>query len=204
MILRKDLKSIIRINSEYPEVHIITVFLRPYMRRLLLFMFTFLCVLNAHGQLAADYYNSAVAKMRLGNLQGALQDFNRAIEMKPKFGYAYCYRGAIKCYLRDSLGAIDDYNTALRLNPEDGNSFSGRGCVRCGIGDFKGAIEDLNKAIALNPNDAAAYFSRGMARINTVHLDAGCEDLQKAMKLGDSRAAEAVKKYCTDPQVMPE
>ena len=166
------------------------------MKKLSLLLSVVLCALITRGQSAAEFYNKGVANYRKGAMEAALADFTRAIEIKPKFGYAYGNRAAVKYSLKDIKGAIADYDIALRINPEDGNSFSGRGTARVSAGDVQGGMDDLNKAIALIPADAGAYYSRGMAKISSGDAGGGCADLGKAAELGDARSAWEMKKHC--------
>jgi len=54
------------------------------------------------------YYNRGVAKARLGDYKGAIQDFNKVIELKPKDADAYARRGASKLSLgQKNSGCLD-------------------------------------------------------------------------------------------------
>jgi len=52
------------------------------------------------------------------DLEGALADCNRAIELKPDFAVAYNNRGMVKQVKGDLDGALEDYNKALNLKPD--------------------------------------------------------------------------------------
>jgi eukaryotic-like serine/threonine-protein kinase len=71
---------------------------------------------------AKDYYNHGVFKKDLGDKQGALADYNKAIQLDPNFTYAYYGRGIIKSELGDKQGALADYNRAAELYQVQGET----------------------------------------------------------------------------------
>ena len=56
-------------------------------------------------------------KRAKGDLDGALADYSRAIELKPDLAAAWTYRAAIRRENGDLPGALADRNTSLELNP---------------------------------------------------------------------------------------
>ena len=71
----------------------------------------------ADAQSAAVFMKRGYAKFNKGDYQGALADFNKAIEINPQDSIAYYNRGSAKDELGDYQGAIADYNKALRRAP---------------------------------------------------------------------------------------
>ena len=57
---------------------------------------------------ANDYVKSGYAKAKKGDLDGAIADFNRAIELDPKKAGAYTNRGSVRNAKGDLDGAIAD------------------------------------------------------------------------------------------------
>jgi len=49
----------------------------------------------------------------LGVYRDAIKDYNKAIELDPKYAEAYYNRGVVKAKLRDRWEAIQDYNKAI-------------------------------------------------------------------------------------------
>ncbi|MHB8261504.1 MAG: tetratricopeptide repeat protein [Bacteroidia bacterium] len=65
------------------------------------------------------YYNRGVAKGKLGDAIGEVQEYSKAIELNPKFAIAYFSRGTCKYSLRDKKGACLDWSKAGELGYED-------------------------------------------------------------------------------------
>jgi tetratricopeptide (TPR) repeat protein len=54
----------------------------------------------------------------LGDKQGAIDDYNRAIEINPKNASAFYNRGAIESELGDRQASASDYDRSVLLNPQ--------------------------------------------------------------------------------------
>ena len=66
-------------------------------------------------QLADDYNSRGLAKEIKGDHDGAIADYNRAIELDPKQPRDYINRGFAKQAKGDVDSAIADYNRGLEL-----------------------------------------------------------------------------------------
>jgi tetratricopeptide (TPR) repeat protein len=113
---------------------------------------------------AEDYLYEAIEKFNNGDIQGAISDNSKAIELNPKFFFSYINRGICKMRLKDFRGAIVDFNLSLELNPNYIDTFIKRGISKNQLKDNRGAIEDYNRAIELNPNSSEAYYNRCISK----------------------------------------
>jgi len=144
---------------------------------------------------AEIYLHRADTKQSLNDLEGAISDYSKIIELfdledpeekeDPDFYYemAYYGRGYIKEKLNDYQGAIDDYSAAIKLNAYSFFGYSGRGSAKIEIRDYIGAITDCTKAIKIDRRDARAYNFRGKAKIEVKDYKGAISDLNKAIKL---------------------
>ncbi|MDE0396639.1 MAG: tetratricopeptide repeat protein [Candidatus Poribacteria bacterium] len=129
-------------------------------------------------------YNSrGWAKREQGDHTGAMEDFTRAIELKPDNTYAYNNRGWTKREQGDYTGAMEDFTRAIKLKPDDAYGYNNRAGVKHELGDYKGAIEDYTQAIKLNPDDPNAYQLRGHSKQALGQQEAAEIDFQKAKEL---------------------
>jgi tetratricopeptide (TPR) repeat protein len=66
---------------------------------------------------AIDHLNRGTKELDAGDLDGALADFNRAIELDPNYSAPYFNRGLLRTRQADYDGAISDFTKAIALNP---------------------------------------------------------------------------------------
>ena len=106
------------------------------------------------------YFLRGLARHELGDLAGAIADYDQAIALKPNDAVAYNSRGNARRTQGDLAGAIADYDQAIALKPDDAVAYNSRGNARRTQGDLAGAIADYDQAIALKPDDAVAYYNQ--------------------------------------------
>ena len=109
----------------------------------------------------------AVKKVAQKDYQGALTDYNMAIDQDPKNGTLYNNRANAHFQAKNYEQAIKDYNQAIKINPEIADSYYNRAYARQQLADFKGAIADYNKALEFatdKKTQTQIYGNRG-----TVH-----------------------------------
>lgn len=136
----------------------------------------------------AGYRDRAYLRSAIGDLDGALADYNRVIQLHPDAA-AYNGRGSIKKAKHDLDGALADYNRAIELSGGNAVAYYNRGITKQTKGDLDGAIADLNPAIELDPKNASAYHSRGGAKAMKGDLDGALADYNRAIELNPKSAA---------------
>jgi tetratricopeptide (TPR) repeat protein len=127
-----------------------------------------------------------------GQYDKAISDYNKAIELNPRFAKAYVVRGYAYERGKDQYDkAISDYNKAIDLSPNDASAYENRGLAYYLKRDYDKAISDYNKAIELNPSDAGTYTNRGIAyEEGKGQYDKAISDYSRAIEL-NPKIAEA-------------
>jgi tetratricopeptide (TPR) repeat protein len=100
---------------------------------------------------ASDRFASGIQKYRKGDFQGALADFNRAIEIDPKYAIAYYGRGFVTAEKRQDIqAALADFNRAIELDPNNAVAYCARGVLKHEyLSDKSGDVLDLQTAAKL-------------------------------------------------------
>ena len=92
--------------------------------------------INGVAQTATEFNDRGVAKWRKGDLDGAIADYNRAVELNPKDTAAYYNRGVAKQTRGDLDGAFADYNRTLELDPKYAVAYNNRSAAKQAKGDL--------------------------------------------------------------------
>ena len=95
------------------------------------------------------YYNRGSAYRNKGQLEKAIQDFDKAIELNPSFAELYSNRGSTHSSRGKYHLAIRDYSQALQLNPTFAEACYNRGLVYWHQGEYDLALRDFEKAVQM-------------------------------------------------------
>jgi tetratricopeptide (TPR) repeat protein len=136
------------------------------------------------GTVRPEYHNNrGVACHARGDLDGALAEFDRALELRPDYAEAYHNRGVIRQARGDLEGALADLDRAVQLNSCCAEAYNNRGSVRRARGDLEGALADYDRALELTScrDTASIYHNRGAARRGD--FDAAIADFNRALAI---------------------
>ncbi|NTW33921.1 MAG: tetratricopeptide repeat protein [Bacteroidetes bacterium] len=117
------------------------------------------------------------------DIEGAMEDYTKAIQLNPQYADTYYNRGVGYDRVGNIKLAMQDYNKAILLNPEYSDAYYNRGVAYDGLGDMKSAISDYNKVILLKPNSADTYNNRGWAYYRSGDFKSAMLDYNKAISL---------------------
>ena len=139
---------------------------------------------------ALAYIFRGQSKRDSGDIQGAIDDFDRAIKINPDYALAFFHRGNAKSDLKDITGALADYDRAIELNPSLDRALYNRANLKYQrFQDYQGALADYNRVIQINPNDAVCYYNRGVLKFRELQDFIGAlADFDDAIKLNPNNA----------------
>lgn len=123
----------------------------------------------------------------LGEYQGSLEDFSKAIELDPNNATNYRKRGAVFYSMQNYKDAKTDFQEAVRLDPGDVYALVGLAStidVLGGESSYEDAVSLLDKAIELAPECTMAYLDRGFKRFKMKNYHGAEEDFGEAIRLG--------------------
>jgi len=121
------------------------------------------------------------ARADAGDFSRALEDYDEALRLSPKFGAVYHNRGTVWREWQEWDRAILDFNEAIRLAPADPAAYTVRGDVWRQKGDLVRALDDLNRAIAIGGIGPLIYSFRGDVWRYRGEFSRALADYDKAM-----------------------
>ncbi len=128
------------------------------------------------------YYARASANAQKGLGSRALQDYNKVLELNPRFASAYNDRGLVWFQQGRWDTALDDLNRAVVLAPDRAVYYLNRGYLYEMMKRPAEALRDYTRALQLDPQEVRAHVRRA-----EIYRSQGRED---AAALEDRRARE--------------
>src|SRR6266480_4807027 len=135
----------------------------------------------------ATYYGN-----ELHDHEAALKDFNKAVEINPKYMVAIANRGVTRGSLGQKEEAIADLQRALAINPNSPNpDFILRiADLRYVLNDYTGSIADYNRLLAMDKMYPRIYSKRAGSEAMLSQAEDALRDADKALQI-DPKDEEA-------------
>jgi tetratricopeptide (TPR) repeat protein len=142
----------------------------------------------------ADWYRQrAEQRYGSGDLSGALDDLDRAIDWHPERADFYFLRGIYRLDDHDTEGFLEmslaDFDEALRIDPKNGRFHHGRSLPLLRLGRHREALDAVDRYMEFDPLvDAVPFNRRAYARaLAEMELEEGLADVEEAIKRGGTR-----------------
>jgi tetratricopeptide (TPR) repeat protein len=138
---------------------------------------------------AAAHNNLGKALYDKKHLDGAIQEFHKAIELEPKATEPHNGLGLVLYARGDLEGAVQEFHKAINLDPKRAMSHNNLGNVLLRKGDLEGAIQEFHKAIELDSTFAPPHNGLGNALLDKKDPEGAIQEYHKAIDL-DPKYAE--------------
>lgn len=141
---------------------------------------------------ADEYYTNGVKRYWKKDYIGAINEFDKAIELDNKDIVFRFWRGLSNFELRKYETAIQDFSTCIDLDPGYFQTYLYRGVSKFFLKDYRSAIKDFDKVLDMvKVGDVYAYYYRGLSKIEIGNKKEGRDDLEEARKRGFDPAIDA-------------
>ena len=140
-------------------------------------------VINQYQTIPQAYINRGIIFANEKKYDESLNDYNKAIQLEPKFSKAYNNKGGLMRTLKRYDEAIANFDKAIELQPKYPIALNNRGLIKNIINKYDEAILDYNKAIEYKPNYPEAFNNRGVAYRNSGRFEESLRDFNKAIEL---------------------
>ena len=130
--------------------------------------------------------NMGYAYQQEGNMERAIREYKRAINLKPNLFDAYNNLGTVYHQIGRLNEALEVYQTLLTINPRYTKGYNNLGVIYNEMGKLDAAVEAYRKAIELNPSYAFGYFNLSVLYQRAGKLDEASAAYQRAITLDPS------------------
>jgi len=103
---------------------------------------------------------SGIEKQVGGDADGAMTDFERALELQPDLTEAHLMLGIGYYDKMEYTRALEEYDNYLAVIPDNFHAWSNRAAVFLRIGDLAAARADIDRALALNADNPELLENR--------------------------------------------
>lgn len=138
---------------------------------------------------ATNYVNRALCRLKRGELELAMRDFDESTRRDPHNSAIYFHRGNAWIGEREYDKAIADYTQAIRLEPQHAPAYKNRAYARNEKGEYADAIIDFDEALRLDPEDPLQYGRRGIAWSKKGDAKKALADFNEAIRLAPKEAS---------------
>ncbi|MBC7923311.1 MAG: tetratricopeptide repeat protein [Ferruginibacter sp.] len=114
---------------------------------------------------------------------GALEDFDRAIDLNADHAVAYHNRALVEGRLAMDSEAAGDYAAAIRIDPYFLAAYWSRGLAKAGTGNYAEAVRDFSSVLAMKPDWTAALYQRALAYGRLKEYKRQVSDLDQIVRL---------------------
>jgi tetratricopeptide (TPR) repeat protein len=128
------------------------------------------------------YTNRGALRKENHELDGALSDFNKAIQLGKNDYKSFSNRGAVFLDLGEYKSAMADYEQAIKFKPGHPQILADYGFAQMRTGNYKGALESYNRSLSINSFNPEVYVNRGTTLYNMGDLHAAITDYDIAIK----------------------
>ena len=173
---------------------------------------------------ADNYFLRALEFSLVQDYTSAIDDLNKAIELRSNFTLAYFTRANLRFKLiqyqsanqteskpdtkskinqtpfNDEISKLQyemilrDYEKTIDLAPDFSFAYFNKGNLYCSMKNFKSAISSYSKAIEIDPDFAEAYFNRGISNLYLNDKVNANLDLSKSGELGIYQSYSIIKR----------
>ena len=139
-----------------------------------------------------NFLKQAEELFNQGDYQGAIQYYDKALELDPKNAWAWGGKGAALANLGSNKEAINCFDKALEIDPKNALAWGGKGVALANLGRHEEAIKCYDKALEIKeiePKVAAlAWNSKGWSLANLGRYEEVIKCYDKALEIDPKNA----------------
>ena len=132
---------------------------------------------------AKALFSLAVALIRLGDNDGALECLERCVRLDSSDAQAWYLKGLMEARKNMWVPAGQDFRQSVKARPAFAEARIELGDMLRRTGDFDGAASELERAIELKPQAPLAIYDLGLVQLALGNVAEAKKDIQRAIEM---------------------
>jgi len=137
--------------------------------------------------LAGWHLNRAVSYRRIGQLQPAIEESRKALQLNPNYVDARCHLAMLLAMDQKEDQAVEQYEKALQIDAGNYKVHNDLGVLQANQGQLDEAIEHFKQAVRIYPEYADAYYNLGKALLQQDKIDEAGFTFERFLRLRPGR-----------------
>ncbi|BDX39443.1 hypothetical protein CYCD_27980 [Tenuifilaceae bacterium CYCD] len=129
------------------------------------------------------WFLRGVAKYNLGDINGAISDFDKTIKVNPVFAQGHHYKSIALNQVAQYKQALTEIDVALDIKPNSSEFMFTKGITYFQMQDYLKAIDIFTKVIKLDNSNPDVWINRGSARLLTGDTLGALSDYNLAIRV---------------------
>lgn len=117
------------------------------------------------------FYYRGAASERIGNIEMAIEGYQRAVDLKPDFVLPMSRIGILSARKGDMNKAIEFFGKAVEMGDQDTNTYYNYGVSLLNVGKHEVAKDIFSKLISFDEDFPDAYYQLGIINISLGNIE---------------------------------
>ncbi|MBL94509.1 MAG: hypothetical protein CMF70_04310 [Magnetovibrio sp.] len=133
--------------------------------------------------LSEHYSLKAAGFADAGNIEEAIQSFEKAVAVDPNSADNFYNLGVLLTSQSKLPQALDSYKKAVAINPFFSEAYNNLGGILKELGSYEDAIANYEKVLSINPESAETFYNLASVLAKMGNINKAIETYQKAIKI---------------------
>jgi tetratricopeptide (TPR) repeat protein len=184
-------KVLVLLDKENDIDHLMEIKILNYRGKCLIFLNRYEEAIETYKKInqlkldARNFLKIGVCYYNKKNIDEAINNYDKAIELNPNFTEAYFNKGICLSNQQKKEEAIEVFNKAIEIANNDAELYLNRGYCYFSLKNFRKAIKDFNKAIELRPNFSEAYCRKAACYQEMKKVEEALLEYKHAIEIND-------------------
>lgn len=128
-------------------------------------------------------FNQGLAQYNSRNFEGAIECWNRLLEIDPNLYEVWDNKGLALLDLHRYEEAVASYDRAIELKADDAQIWNNRGTALANLGNYEEAVVSYDRAIEFKADNAEIWHNRGTALTNLGRYEEAIASYDRAIEI---------------------